>query len=191
MNTSPKPIVVGIAGTFSSGKDSLARFLEKKHGIRHISTSDIVRKFAMEKYGSIERPVLYKTANWLREKHGAGALSHMALEEYEIHKAHYPKGVCVSGFRAWAEADVIKHNGGIIVFTDAPQELRYERSLKRARDNEKLSSFEEFKKREDAENGGVNDEFNLLDIKKQADFVIDNDKEVEEFLQAAVKVIGL
>lgn len=191
MNTSAKPIIIGLAGTFASGKDSLARELEEKYGICHISTGDIVRKFAMEKFGSIERPVLYKTANWLREKHGAGALSHMALQEYEIHKEQYPKGVCISGFRAWAEAEVIKDGGGIIVFTDAPQELRYQRSIKRARDNERLSSFEEFKKREASENGGVKSEFSIAGIKPRADVVIDNDKNLEQFLFEAVNALKI
>ncbi|MBP7837306.1 AAA family ATPase [Candidatus Saccharibacteria bacterium] len=191
MSTLAKPVIIGLAGTFASGKDSLARALEEKFGICHISTGDIVRKFAMEKYGSIERPILYKTANWLREKHGAGALSHMALEEYNIHKEQYPSGVCVSGFRAWEEAKVIKNNGGIIVFTDAPQQLRYDRTITRARDNEKLSSFEEFKKREDAEDGGVNSKFSIAGIKKHADIVIDNDKNLDDFLNEAIKKIGL
>lgn len=191
MSTLVKPVIIGLAGTFASGKDSLARALEEKYGICHISTGDIVRKFAMEKYGSIERPILYKTANWLREKHGGGALSHMALEEYNIHKEQYPNGVCVSGFRAWAEAETIKDSGGVIVFTDAPQELRYQRTIRRARDNEKLNSFEEFKKREDLENGQVNSEFSIAGIKKRADIVIDNDKDLGDFLEAAVKAIGL
>ena len=49
MSTLAKPVIIGLAGTFASGKDSLARALEEKFGICHISTGDIVRKVAMEK----------------------------------------------------------------------------------------------------------------------------------------------
>ncbi len=189
MNTSHK--IIGLAGTFSSGKDSLARFLEEKFSIKHISTSDIVREFAQEKYGSIERPVLYKTANELREERGAGILSQIAIERYESYKQKYPGGVCISGFRAWAEAKVIKDKGGMIVFTDAPAKARYSRSIARARDNEKLNTFEEFLEREAKENGAVNSNFNLLGIKQKADVVLDNDDALDTFLMEAVVAIGL
>lgn len=189
MSTSPK--IIGLAGTFASGKDSLARFLEEKYQIKHISTSDIVREFAQEKYGSIERPILYKTANELREARGAGVLSEIALERYASYKEKYPGGICVSGFRAWAEAEVVQKAGGLIVFTDAPERLRYERSISRARDNEKLSTFEEFLEREAAENGKVNSEFSIAGIKARADLVLDNDKDMESFLEEAVTALGL
>lgn len=189
MSTSPR--VIGLAGTFASGKDSLARFLEDTYKIKHISTSDIVREFAQEKYGSIERPVLYKMANELRESRGAGVLSEIAIERYKSLKADFPGGVCVSGFRAWAEAEVIKHNGGIIVFTDAPAKLRYERTIGRARDDEKSSSFEEFLEREAKENGAVNSDFSIAGIKPKSDVVLDNSSNLEDFLAQAVRLLGL
>ncbi len=189
MNTSPK--IIGLAGTFASGKDSLARFLEEKYQIKHISTSDIVREFAQEKYGSIERPVLYKTANELRETRGAGVLSEIAIERYKSYEEKYPGGVCISGLRAWAEAEVIKQKGGIIIFTDAPSRLRYERSITRARDDEKLNSFEEFSAREQKENGGVNSEFSIAGIKPRADIVLDNSAELDDFLNQAVASLDL
>lgn len=191
MSTSAKPIIIGLAGTFASGKDSLARHLEEKFSIKHISTGDIVRTFAQEKYGSIERPVLYKTANELRESRGAGVLSQLALEQYESYKESYPGGVCVSGFRAWAEAEEIKKHGGVIVFTDAPVKTRYIRTISRARDDEKFNTFEEFKAREAKENGEVNSEFSIAGIKPRADILLDNDAPLDEFLAQAEKALGL
>lgn len=183
--------IIGLAGTFASGKDSLARFLEERYRIKHISTSDIVREFAQEKYGSIERPVLYKTANELRETRGAGVLSQIAIERYESYKDKYPGGVCISGFRAWAEAEVVKKQGGLIVFTDAPARIRYARTISRARDNEKLNTFEEFLEREQTENGETNSEFSIAGIKLRADLVLDNSKNMEEFLADAAKALNL
>lgn len=191
MSTSVKPIIIGLAGTFASGKDSLARHLEEKFNIKHISTGDIVRTYAQEKYGSIERPVLYKMANELRETKGAGILSELALEQYESFKESYPGGVCVSGFRAWAEAEVIKKHGGVVLFTDAPVKERYIRTISRARDDEKFNTFEEFKAREAKENGEVNSEFSIAGIKPRADIVIDNAAPLEDFLAQAEKALGL
>lgn len=183
--------IIGLAGTFASGKDSLARFLEEEHQIKHISTSDIVRAFAQEKYGSIERPILYKTANELRESRGAGVLSEIALERYQSYKEKYPGGVCISGFRAWAEAEVVKKAGGLIIFSDAPDKMRYERSIARARDNEKTNTFEEFLQREAAENGQVNSEYSIAGVKARADKILINDGELDDFFAAAEKALGL
>lgn len=189
MSTSHK--VIGLAGVFASGKDGLARFLEEKYRIKHISTSDIVREFAQEQYGSIERPILYKTANELREARGAGILSHIALERYVSYQEKYPGGVCVSGLRAWAEAEVIKAAGGVIVFVDAPARVRYQRTIERARDGEVQSTFEEFLEREAKENGGVNSEFNLASLKNSADIVLDNSGKLDDFLKQASEQLGV
>lgn len=191
MSTLAKPVIIGLAGTFASGKDSLARYLEEKYNVKHISTGDIVRTYAQEKYGSIERPVLYKMANELRETKEPGILSKLALEQYESFKESYPGGVCVSGFRAWAEAEEIKKKGGIIVFTDSPVKTRYIRTISRARDDEKFSTYDEFKEREAKENGEVNSEFSIAGIKPRADIVLDNDTELPEFLKQADQALGL
>ena len=183
--------IIGLAGTFASGKDSLARHLEEKFNIKHISTGDIVRVYAQERYDSTERPILYKTANELRQTKGVGILSKLALEQYESYEESYPGGVCVSGLRAWAEAEVIKNHGGIIVYTDAPVKTRYIRTIKRARDGEKFNTFEEFQAREANENGEVNSQFSIAGIKPKADIIIDNDMELEGFLNIADQKLGL
>lgn len=189
MNTSPR--IIGLAGSFASGKDSLARFLEKKYKIKHISTSDIVRKVAQERYGSIERPVLYSTANEVRIESGEGVLSEMALARYQEYKADFPGGILVSGFRAWGEAEVVRRAGGIIVFVDAPTMMRYQRTITRGRDAEASSSYQEFLAREARENGGANPDFNLAAIKEKSDIVLDNSGDVEDFLSRAVQALGL
>lgn len=182
--------IIGLAGTHASGKDTLALYLVEKHEFFHVSTGDIVRDEAMNRYGSIERPVLYKTANEIREAHGHDATSRMALERFDAVKDRY-KGLVVSGFRAVAEAQIIKDNGGLVLFIDAPEQVRYERLRDRARVEEGSLSFEEFKKREDAENGGVDPAFDISAIKSIADFVIENDNGREKFLEAADQALGL
>ncbi len=182
--------IVGLAGTHASGKDTVAHYLVEKHGFFHVSTGDIVREEAMKRYGSIERPVLYKTANEIRAERGHDATSRMALERFEKVKDEY-KGLVVSGFRAAAEAQVIKDAGGTLIFTDAPEQMRYERLRDRARVEEGTLSFDEFKKREDAENGGVDPAFDISAIKTIADFVVINDGKTEDFLRAVDKALGL
>lgn len=191
MITSSKPKIIGLAGTLASGKDSLAQYLVDKYKYCHVSTGDLVREVAKQKYGSIERPVLYKTANELREERGHGVLGEMALEHYEETKSKYPGGLIVSGFRALAEAQAVKNAGGLIIYTDAPFEKRYEWMKGRERDQETAISLEEFKQREANENGGVDPAFNISVIRGIADAVIENDSTLDAFQKKFLKVIDL
>lgn len=166
-STSTSAKIIGVAGTFGSGKDTLCDHLVEKYNYLHIATRDIVKEFALKKYGSVERPVLYKMANEIREAYGAGILSQLAIFSYtKISDSKKYRGVCISGLRTLKEAEAIKAEGGIIIFVDAPAKMRYERTKLRARDSETKSSFEEFKKREKDENGAVNKDFSIKDIKK-------------------------
>ena len=70
-------MIIGLSGTFASGKDTLAHHLVQKFNFLHISTGDMVRAVAESEYGNIERPTLVKTANELREKRGPGVLAEL------------------------------------------------------------------------------------------------------------------
>lgn len=183
--------LIGIAGDLASGKDSLAQYLVDNYKFCHVSTGDLVREVAQEKYGSIERPILYKTANELRKEQGNGVLGKMALEYYERHKDKYLGGLIVSGFRALPEAQVVKDAGGIIIYTSAPPEKRYKWMRGRGRDKETIISLEEFKQREANENGGIDPAFNISAIRTISDDVIGNDSTFDNFLQKFLKAVGL
>lgn len=180
-------IIIGMAGTHGSGKDTIADLLVEKYQFFHVSTGDLVREVAQEKYGSVERPVLYKTANELRNEYGHGVLSQLALEHFDKVKDRYRGGLIVTGLRAAAEAQVLKDAGGKIVFVDAPQAVRFERMNKRAREKEAGLTPEEFQKREDDENGGVDPAFNIQAIKDISDLVIDNNFDSIDEFKASVE----
>ncbi len=177
---SSKVPLIGLTGTFAGGKDTLAKYLCSELGYNHISTSDIVRKFSKEKYGSIERPFLNKTATELRHTRGAGVLAELALHQGE-------KPLIVSGIRSLGEAKAIKSLGGIIVFVDAPLEIRYVRMRSRHRDNESQVSLEDFKAREQKEwhTGNTEADYNIPGIKDMADLVIENTDTKETFIEKA------
>lgn len=179
--------IVGIAGTFASGKDTLAKYLVDNYDYRHFSTGDMVRVEAQKLYGSIERPTLRKTADELRHREGAGIFAERALK----HSNEGP--LLITGIRSPGERDAIKAAGGIVMFVDAPVAMRYERMKARARDSEKLLSLAEFEKGESSEwyGGDGKADFNLRDIKKDADIVIDNLSDLETFLHQAITALGL
>ncbi len=179
-------MIVGISGSFSSGKDTLAKHLEEKYGFMTVSTADIVREVAQEQKGSIERPVLHVVADELRHKYGGGILVERALDRYHNSIRTYA-GASITGIRSLGEAKAIKEQGGTVIFVDAPIEIRYARMQARQRDDEVKISLEEFRQREAEElsTGASDADFNLAEIEKIADLVIHNMTTPEEFFKQA------
>ena len=180
------PDLIGVSGTFGSGKDVLAQLLERERGFGHVSTSDLVREEAMRRYGQIERPVLHKTAQECRGQYGAGYFVELGLDK--------PRPLIISGIRSLGEMKAIKQAGGVMVFIDAPLEVRYERMVLRGRDNEVKISLEEFREREEGEmySGPSDADFNMRAIREQADLVLDNSASIEQFSENALTaLVGL
>lgn len=185
MTTSSNLPLVGISGTLASGKDTIAEFLVRDFGYIHASTGDMVRKVAMQKYGSIERPTLVKTATELRYANGAGALVAEALKEREP--------LVITGIRSIGEVKTLKAAGGILLFVDAPITIRYERMKSRMRDNETALTLEEFKSNEEKEMyAGPNDEdFNIRGIGELADIRVENTLPLDEYIGLVYSKLGL
>lgn len=183
--SSKAPELIGISGTFASGKDTVAEFLVKDFGFTHVSTGDMVRKIAQEKYRSIERPILAKTATELRYENGAGALVTEALKEQ--------RPLVITGIRSLGEAKALRAAGGILLFVDAPLEVRYERVIFRSRDNETKLTLEEFRANEEKElYAGPNDEdFNIRGIGEMADVRVENVLPLGEYIQLVYAQLGL
>jgi len=177
--------LIGISGTLASGKDTVADYLVKDFGFTHVSTGDMVRKVAEEKYGSIERPILQKTATEMRYKNGAGALVSEALKE--------KCPLVITGIRSLGEAKALKVAGGVLLFVDAPIEVRYERVKSRARDNEMKLSLDGFRANEEKElYSGPNDEdFNIRGVGKMADILIENVLPLDEYIALVYSKLGL
>jgi len=185
MSTSHKHPLIGIAGSFASGKDTVAHRLAADFGYTHVSTGDMVREVALRERDSIERPVLREVAEHHRQRDGAGAFVKHALTK--------PRPLVVTGIRALGEAKEIKNHGGILIFIDAPIKLRYERMKARHRDNETQLSLEEFHGNEQKEwhSGETDADFNLRDIKSMSDIVVDNTLDLERFIEHIYQKLAL
>ena len=185
MAQTKRPQLIGLAGTFSAGKDTVAKALVRDFDYNHVSTSEMVRKYARERYGSIERPILFRAAQELRQEQGAAALVLEAIKE------DYP--LVVSGLRSLGEAKAIKDNDGVLIFVDAPIEVRYDRMKLRTRDDETKLSLEEFELGEQKEwyGGPAETDFNLRDIKAMADIVIDSSAPIDDFIQQTYQKLDI
>jgi dephospho-CoA kinase len=179
------PQIIGVSGTFGSGKDTLAKELVEKYGYTHVSTGDLVREVAMRERGSIERPVLHDVAHLHRQQDGAGYFVEQALLK--------SRPLVISGIRSLGEFKSLKAAGGIQVYVDAPAQLRYDRMRSRQRDGEANISLDEFIAGEEAEMyGGDSDaDFNIREIGNRADVVLSNETTLEDFLDSAYRSLGL
>lgn len=185
-------MIIGLAGTFASGKDTLANHLVATKKFMHISTSDMVRAVAEAEYGNTERPTLFKTANETREKRGAGIFAELALDKFKEENKY--EGIVVSGIRSLGEAGAVKKAGGKLVFVDSPMEIRYERIQARQRANEENLTFEQFKKSEEDEELTVHDNpyvQDLTGVKEMADILLFNEGDVAAYLADAEQKLGL
>lgn len=185
MNISSKHQLIGIAGSFASGKDTIAHHLEKDFEFTHVSTGDMVREVALAERGSIERPVLHEVANEHRHRDGAGAFVNHALKK--------SRPLVITGIRAMGEAKALKAAGGILVFVDAPVEIRYGRVKSRNRDAEVELTLDQFIANEEKEwySGDADADFNLRGIKMMSDVVIENILPIDEFIRFVYSKLGL
>jgi len=184
MNTSNNlPEIIGIGGTFASGKDTLAEYLVRNYGYNHVSTGDIVRIAARERYGNIERPTLQITGGELREEGGSGVLAEKALQR--------PRPLVITGIRTSGEAETIKAAGGVMLFIDADPEKRYERMQIRQRDNEVQQTLDEFlaKEKKEIEGTVANADQNIGVVRSLSDIMLDNSGELNKFLNDTVKTL--
>lgn len=180
--------IIGIAGTNGSGKDSVGHVLADRHSYLFVSVTDLLRAELNRRGQQVDREHLRElSAEWRRE-YGLGVLVDRALEEFNKLKCQYI-GVAIASLRNPAEADRIHELGGLVLWIDADAKTRYERiqnnAEARARAGEDAKSFEEFLAEEEAEMNNTTGDtaaLSMIDVKKRADIILDNDQtDLQEF----------
>lgn len=191
MNDSPRPFLIGVAGTNGAGKDTVGDAL-KRHGFYVVAAREVIGEYARKNFHvsaeeAKERSVLSRAGNEMRDLQGPAAIVHVALDHFqEENNARY-SGLVVTSIRTLAEAEAIQSQSGIIVYVDAPAELRWQRAHVRGRDKEAALPFEDFVANEQVELKGLTegDPKTVMHIEAvggMADLQLFNDKNgIEEF----------
>jgi len=179
--------LIGLAGTFAAGKDTVAEYLQKQHGFLHVSTGDLVREEAKRRGMSTHRDNLVGVGNDLRESKGADVLVSMALDKQ---KAEDGQPMVISGIRNPKEVETLKAVGGKFVFVDAPIEQRYERAKARGRleDHTNLEGFKAQEERELSSNNPAAQ--NISAIRELADLELDNSDSINELNEHIEAMLG-
>lgn len=167
------PPFVGLTGPNASGKGEVAAWLERRHGYRCRSLSDVIRDEARRRGREPVRAVLIALGTELREAHGPGALAELIVPRLE------PPAL-VDSIRNPAEVEVLRRLPGFVLLAvDAPVELRFERCLERARPGDP-QSLEDFRSREAEENTRNPAAQQLAATAELADAVVRNEGSLEE-----------
>ena len=183
-------MIIGVTGFFAAGKDSCAAYLEQR-GFGHLSLSDIIRQELEQCGEELNIANLTRTGNELRRRFGFDVLAQRALrrmtagENYVVTSIRHPDEV--RALRGAARPFVM-------LFIEAPQRLRFERSQQRGRAGDE-ATFEAFAAAERAQLDGSDPATQQLRACRQlADQVLDNDAglaELQEKIERALREFGL
>ena len=178
-------MIIGITGTNSSGKDTVAAIL-KEVGFESFSCSDAIRE-ELKKLDFLEsRENLIALGNELRETLGMGIWAKKCLRliiRYASTKA------TVSSIRHPAEIEELrKASDFVLLAVDAPPKLRYIRKQARAREGD-LAPYAEFLASESKEMGGSGANQQIHKCMGQADYTITNDGTEEELKGKVLRVL--
>jgi len=166
-------MIIAIIGTNCSGKETAANYLVKK-GYEHFSLSDIIREELTKKGLDHSRKNLFNMGNELRRKFGNNILALRALKRIKnpntvISSIRHPREI----------AELKKQKNLFLIAVDAPIELRFERSLKRAKPGEE-KTFEAFKNQELDESTERKGLQQVRKCIKMVDILIINDKTIDD-----------
>jgi dephospho-CoA kinase len=167
-------IVVCLIGLNAAGKDTIADILEEK-GFKTLSCGDVLRKMAKDQGKPPEQELLLAMTEPLKRELGEGFLGKMLLDEFK--EKEWEKCVA-NGLRRWGEWEELKKaDKAIMILVDAPEDIRFDRAVKRSRDGDKLDrdAFNQYDKKLAS--------IGLEKLKAEADYIIDNSGSMEELRQ--------
>ncbi|OGJ21482.1 hypothetical protein A3K73_00765 [Candidatus Pacearchaeota archaeon RBG_13_36_9] len=178
-------MLIGITGRIAAGKETLTDFLRKK-GFVYFETSKMLAE-ELEKRGlEINRWNMQNLGDELREKEGPGALMKMLLKKTEPGKNYI-----FDSLRNAGEAEFLGNTAKdfVLIAVDADQKLRFQRIIERGKPSDP-KTWEEFLK---VDNRDFFDKDNPMGQQvgrcmERADYVIVNDKEVEESMKEIEKI---
>jgi dephospho-CoA kinase len=174
-------MIIGLTGSYCSGKDTVADYISHKHGYKHFSLSDVIREIMKEAGIEPTRENLIMFGTKLREENGNGVLAKKVLDKMEADGKY-----CITSIRHSEEVNELKKRKDfVLVNVDAPQDVRFERMQKRKRsgDPQTLENFIALEKRESQTSGSGQQ---LRKTANMADITFINDSNDMATLEATV-----
>lgn len=180
-------IIIGITGTLGAGKGTIVEYLVSKKKFTHFSVRSFLIK-EIEKQGlQVNRDNMVTVANSLRAKHTSSYIAEQLYAEAILSG----NNCIIESIRTTGEVEALKNKGNFYLFAvDALAEMRYERISKRASETDNVS-FETFLENEKREMNSTDpNKQNLSRCIELADYVFENDGNIEELHEKVNAVIS-
>lgn len=166
-------LVIGLTGNMGAGKTVASEYLHKRYGADQLRFSQILMDVLDRLYLPKDRKNLQILGEVIREKFGHDVIVNAFKEDLKKSRAEM---VVIDGIRYMNEVDMLRSfKNNILLFINAPPEIRYQRVVGRAEKGEDKITFEEFL---EAERRGT--EKHLPEVMEASDYVIDNSRKVED-----------
>jgi dephospho-CoA kinase len=167
-------MVIGLTGPKLSGKGTAAKYLTEKYGAKVYGMSGILTDIARRLHLENSRANLIAIVTGLRSQFGADILAKTLYQD--VLEAKDALAV-IDGIRMTDEVKIFSTLPGfILVYVDAPLQVRYERAKNRGEKvGESTMTFEEFKKEEAAQT-----EVQIQGLREQAHDIL-NQADLDSF----------
>lgn len=178
--------VIGITGTIACGKEFVKDIIVKSLDCYYVSLSGAIFGQMEKKKGTFDRKMMMQMGNELRQKYGTHVIAKVSTEFMPREKPF----MIVDGIRNPGEAEWLKkaYKGNFFLLAvDAPQQVRFERMMKRAKPIDP-KTFEEFVQQDERDQGKGEPEYGqqVRRCMDMADLTIENDGD-EAKLKAAMQ----
>lgn len=178
-------MIIGIAGTFASGKGTVVEYL-KSNGFTHYSSSDTLKRILTERGQPLTREYMSALAEELLTLYEGGVLG----KNFEQAEKDGAKNIVLEAIHRVSEADFVRSRGGKIWGVDADPKIRLQRIQTRGDGEKDAVSVEQLRKdieREEEGKGSVTS--NIREVLKTADVIILNNgtkQELDTEIEAAL-----
>jgi len=180
-------LIIGITGTLSSGKGTIAKFLVEKKEFNHYSVREFLVKEIKKRQMPVNRDSMVIVGNDLRKKNSPSYLAETLFEEAK----KSGKDCVIESLRTPEEVNALRKKGKFHLFAvNAKQQIRYKRAFKRETKTDSVS-FKEFIEKE--KNEMKSDDPNKQNLSKcisMADYVFENNGTFEELYKKVEDVLN-
>ncbi|MBU6321426.1 MAG: AAA family ATPase [Patescibacteria group bacterium] len=169
-------MIIGITGTNGAGKGTVVEYLAEK-GFTHYSVRAELIEEIKRRGMPVERPSMRMVGDDLRAANGPGYF----VERFvALAKERGETDIVMESLRSIGEVEKLHELGGILFAVDADRKLRYERSVARGSDTDKVG-FDTWVAEEEREwHNTAAHEMNVPAVMAMADYTIANNGTVEK-----------
>ena len=175
-------LIIGLAGRMGSGKTVVCNYLHGRYGAKQMRFSQILMDILDRLYLPHEREYLQKLGHSLRTSLGEDVIVNAFEKDMERVTSRV---VAIDGIRYVNEVKMLrKFEDNLLIFVDAPVDIRFRRCRARGEEGEDKIEFEEFLRAEKRET-----ERHIDEMEKMADYRIENTKSLKELYKKVDRIL--